>query len=40
MTLERLIERAMIRDTSINGETAATHMLSPMPLAISLTATR
>ena len=27
---------AMIRDTSINGETDATHMLSPMPLAISL----
>jgi nitrate/nitrite transport system substrate-binding protein len=27
---------AMIRDLSINGETDATHMLSPMPLAISL----
>src|SRR5512138_952725 len=27
---------AMIRDISINGETDATHMLSPMPLAISL----
>src|SRR3989441_6821721 len=26
----------MIRDLSINGETDATHMLSPMPLAISL----
>ena len=26
---------AMIRDISINGETDATHMLSPMPLAIS-----
>src|SRR5262245_2734557 len=27
---------AMIRDRSINGETDATHMLSPMPLAISM----
>jgi len=27
---------AMIRDLSINGETDATHMLSPMPLAISM----
>lgn len=27
---------AMIRDLSINGETDATHMLSPMPLAITL----
>ena len=27
---------AMIRDISINGETDATHMLSPMPLAITL----
>jgi nitrate/nitrite transport system substrate-binding protein len=27
---------AMIRDLSINGETDATHMLSPMPLAISI----
>ncbi len=27
---------AMIRDLSINGETDATHMLSPMPLAVSL----
>ncbi len=27
---------AMIRDQSINGENDATHMLSPMPLAISL----
>ena len=27
---------AMIRDLSINGETDATHMLTPMPLAISL----
>lgn len=27
---------AMIRDLSVNGETDATHMLSPMPLAISL----
>jgi nitrate/nitrite transport system substrate-binding protein len=27
---------AMVRDLSINGETDATHMLSPMPLAISL----
>src|SRR2546425_3813069 len=27
---------AMIRDISINGETDATHMLSPMPLAISM----
>src|SRR5437867_13457142 len=26
----------MIRDLSINGETDATHMLSPMPLAISM----
>ncbi len=26
---------AMIRDLSINGETDATHMLSPMPLAIT-----
>ena len=26
----------MIRDLSINGETDATHMLPPMPLAISL----
>jgi nitrate/nitrite transport system substrate-binding protein len=27
---------AMVRDLSINGETDATHMLSPMPLAISM----
>ena len=27
---------AMIRDLSINGETDATHMLTPMPLAISM----
>jgi nitrate/nitrite transport system substrate-binding protein len=27
---------AMIRDLSINGEIDATHMLSPMPLAISM----
>src|SRR5262244_3770232 len=27
---------AMIRDLSINGETDATHMLSPMPLAITM----
>ena len=27
---------AMIRDISINGETDATHMLSPMPLAMTL----
>jgi nitrate/nitrite transport system substrate-binding protein len=27
---------AMIRDLSMNGETDATHMLSPMPLAITL----
>src|SRR5574342_42079 len=27
---------AMIRDLSINGETDATHMLTPMPLATSL----
>jgi nitrate/nitrite transport system substrate-binding protein len=27
---------AMIRDLSMNGETDATHMLSPMPLAISM----
>ena len=27
---------AMVRDLSINGETDATHMLSPMPLAITL----
>jgi nitrate/nitrite transport system substrate-binding protein len=27
---------AMIRDMSINGETDATHMLTPMPLAISM----
>src|SRR5437016_8460098 len=27
---------AMIRDMSINAETDATHMLTPMPLAISM----